>query len=452
MLALVAAATVAAATSSFAGRASAIYGGEQVFDEGAVLPVTIFPNSRSIGWCSGVLWKPRIVLTSAHCVVAEGISASYSTAQVRVGRPGTVRGDGDLFYPSTIVTPPDFVNRSFVTDQDLAALVFDRDIAATNVTRLATASEAESWAAAGTSLDLVGYGTASPVSNNPLVLHTSLVLTGAPLRSGYRWLELRATEEHGACPGDSGGGVLVRLATGERVLAGIIAGGRSPCTRSSPPYTAVAAMPVGFLAILDRALAVAGYPALPSAPTSVRAVSASGRRTIVSWLPPERNAGSVSSYVVAVPNGGPLCTAPAGATTCAFEAPFDPAGGLSVRAVNPLGEIGEARVPVATAPVRRLDGGPRQKIVTGQIYEVRFCTVAGDALRLEEQRGSEWVTVDETPTAVRSPKCRPGSPFLASFAWSAPGTGGRTTRQIILRALGSDGAPTVVRATVSARP
>lgn len=434
-----------------ASRVRAIYGGEQAVDEGAVLPVTIFPNARSIGWCSGVLWKPRIVLTSAHCVVAEGTSASYSTAQVRVGRPGTVRGDGDLFYPSAIVTPPDFVNRGYVTDQDLAALVFDGDIGTTNVTRLATASEAAAWAAAGTALDLVGYGTASPVSNNPLVLRTSLAVTGAPVRSGYQWIELRATEEHGACPGDSGGGVLVQLATGERLLAGIIAGGRSPCTRSLPPYTTVASMPVGFLAILERALVLAGYPALPSAPAAVRAVTASGRRTVVTWLAPERNAAAVSSYVVAAPNGAPLCTAPAGATGCSFEIPFDPTGGLSVRAVNAMGEIGEARVTVAAAQVRRLDGGPRQKIVSGQTYEVRLCTAAGTDLRLEEQRGSEWIAVDAVPSAARSPKCRAATPYLATFAWLAPGTGGRTLRKVALRVVGSDGPATAATATVSAR-
>lgn len=432
-------------------RVSAIYGGEQAVDEGAVVPVTSFPSARSVGWCSGVLWKPRIVLTSAHCVVAEGTSAAYSTALVRVGRPGTVRGDGDLFYPTAIITPPDFTNRTYVTDQDFAALVFDQDIGTTNVTRLATASEAASWAAAGTALDLVGYGTASPVSNNPLVLRTSLAVSGAPIRSGYQWLELRATEQHGACPGDSGGGVLVQLATGERLLAGIIAGGRSPCTRSLPPFTAVAAMPVGFLAILDRALLLAGYPALPSPPTSVRAVSTSSQRTVVSWLAPERNAAAVASYVVAAPNGAPFCTAPAGATGCSFDVPFDPAGGLSVRAVNALGEIGEARVPVNAAPVRRLDGGPRQKIASGQTYEVRLCTAAGADLRLEEQRGSGWIAVDAAPSAVRSPRCRAATPFLASFVWTAPGTGGRATRQVSLRVVGTDGATTTARATVSAR-
>lgn len=430
---------------------SAIYGGEQAVDEGAVVPVTSFPSRWSVGWCSGVLWKPRIVLTSAHCVVADGTSATYSTALVRVGRPGTVRGDGDLFYPTAIITPPDFINRTYVTDQDFAALVFDQDIGTTNVTRLATASEAASWAAAGTALDLVGYGTASPASNNPLVLRTSLAVSGAPVRSGYQWLELRATEEHGACPGDSGGGVLIRVATGERLLAGIIAGGRSPCTRSLPPYTTVAAMPVGFLAILDRALVLAGYPALPSAPTSVRAVSASGWRTIVSWLAPERNAGAVASYVVATPNGAPLCTAPAGATGCSFEIPFDTAGGLSVRAVNALGEIGEARVPVTTAQVRRLDGGPRQKIVSGQTYEVRLCTAAGTNLRLEEQRGGEWTVVDTVPSASRSPRCRAATPYLATFAWLAPGTGGRASRQVSLRVVGSDGPATAAKALVSAR-
>lgn len=449
--ALIAASVLAAGAVAPPAKVSAIYGGEQAVDEGAVVPVTSFPSARSVGWCSGVLWKPRIVLTSAHCVVADGTSAAYSTALVRVGRPGTVRGDGDLFYPTAIITPPDFVNRGYVTDQDFAALVFDRDVGATNVTRLATASEAAAWAAAGTALDLVGYGTASPVSNNPLVLRTSLAVSGAPLRSGYQWLELRATEQHGACPGDSGGGVLVQLATGERLLAGIIAGGRSPCTRSLPPYTAVAAMPVGFLAILDRALVLAGYPALPSAPTSVRATSVSGWRTIVTWLAPERNAGAVASYVVAAPNGAPLCTAPAGATGCSFEIPFDPAGGVSVRAVNAMGEIGEARVPVTAAQVRRLDGGPRQKIVSGQTYEVRLCTAAGTDLRLEEQRGSEWAVVDAVPAAARSPRCKAATPYLATFAWLAPGTGGRASRQVSLRVVGSDGPATAAKATVSAR-
>jgi hypothetical protein len=180
-------------------------------------------------------------------------------------------------------------------------------------------------------------------------------------------------------------------------------------------------------------------------------VSAAGRRTVVSWLPPERTATVVASFVVAAPNGAPLCTVPAGATSCTFDAPIDPAAGLSVRAVNPLGEIGEARVAVVGAPVRRLDGGPRQPIATGQTYEVRFCTASGDALRLEEQRGAEWVAVDTVPSAARSPRCRASAPYLASFVWTAPGTGGRASRQVALRAVGGGGAATVVRATVGSR-
>lgn len=449
--ALIAASVLAASALVPTSRVSAIYGGEQAFDEGAVVPVTIFPNGSTIGWCSGVLWKPRIVLTAAHCVVAPGSSAAYSTAQIRVGRPGTVRGDGDVFYPSAIITPPDFINRTYVTDQDLAALVFDHDVGTTNVTRLATASEAASWAAAGTPVDIVGYGTASPVSNNPLVLRVSLPALAAEVRSGYQWFDIAATSEQGSCPGDSGGGVLVTLQSGERLLAGIVAGGRSACSRSAPPFRTVTAMPVGFPAILERALVLAGYPALPSAPTSVRAVSASGWRTTVSWLPPERNAGAVASYVVAAPNGTPLCTAPAGATGCSFEIPVDPAGGLSVRAVNAMGEIGEARVPVTAAQVRRLDGGPRQKIVSGQTYEVRLCTAAGTDLRLEEQHGSAWTVVGAAPSAARSARCRATTPYLATFAWLAPGTGGRTSRQVSLRVVGSDGPATPAKATVSAR-
>ncbi|NBP51954.1 MAG: hypothetical protein EBU70_12420, partial [Actinobacteria bacterium] len=91
---LAAATVLAVGATAPAARVSAIYGGEQAVDEGAVVPLTSFPSSRSVGWCSGVLWKPRIVLTSAHCVVADGTSTAYSTALVRVGRPGTVRGDG----------------------------------------------------------------------------------------------------------------------------------------------------------------------------------------------------------------------------------------------------------------------------------------------------------------------------------------------------------------------
>ena len=449
--ALIVVAVLTGATTAYPDTAAAIYGGELATDEGAVVPVTMFPNAGTIGACSGVLWKPRIVLTSAHCVVGEGISATYSTAQVRVGRPGAVRGDGDVFYPSAIVTPPDFVNRNYVTDQDFAALVFDRDIAWSDITRLATASEAESWAATGVALDVVGYGNASPVSSNPLVLRTSLVLTSAPLRSGHRWLELRATALQGACPGDSGGGVVIRAATGERLLAGIVAGGRSPCTRSLPPYTTVAAMPVGFVDVLDRALALAGYPALPSAPTSARAIALSGSRTVVSWSAPERNPEAVTSYVVASPDGTTLCATSADATSCTLDIPLDPAGGLAVRAIHPLGEIAESRVPITLAPVRRLDGGARQVLVSGDTYEIRMCVASGDSPRLEEQRGAEWVLIDAIPSAAPSPRCRPATPFLASFVWTAPSTGGRASRRVALRAAGIAGTPTVVRATVTAR-
>jgi len=198
---LIAASVLAASALAPTSRVSAIYGGEQAFDEGAVVPVTIFPNGSTIGWCSGVLWKPRIVLTAAHCVVAPGSSAAYSTAQVRVGRPGTVRGDGDVFYPSAIITPPDFINRTYVTDQDLAALVFDRDIAATNVTRLATASEAEAWAAAGSALDLVGYeirdGASWDAGTVVTTRHSGATLFVAVADAAERVFYIKAIDEVG---------------------------------------------------------------------------------------------------------------------------------------------------------------------------------------------------------------------------------------------------------------
>lgn len=385
-----------------------------------MLPVTSFPSPRSTSWCSGVLWKPRIVLTSAHCVVIDGTSIPFNNSQVRVGRPGSVRGDGDVFYPTAIITPSNFVNGRFVTDQDFAALVFDRDIGSTNVTRLATSAEAEAWAAAGSMLDVVGYGTASPVSDNPLVLRTSLGITAAPVRSGHRWIELRATAERATCPGDSGGGVLVGLPTGERLLVGIIAGGRSPCTRSSSPFVTVAAMPVGFLPILDRALALAGYPQIPSAPVSARAVSFGSSRTVVEWSPPERHADAVASFSVVTADSATLCSVPAGSTNCEIQPAIAVGTPLQVRASNALGEIASVGVTTTGIPVRRLDLPRRPALEPGMVHQLQVCLAKPAPSRLEERRGSRWMPIGRSTPELRPELCPAGRPHLAVFTWRAP--------------------------------
>jgi hypothetical protein len=430
--------------------ANAVMGGEPAAGEAAVVPLTMRRGDGT--WtCSGVLWRPRLVLTSAHCVTDGGGSTPISPSNVTVGLPGSVRGDGSpLVSPTIILQPPDFVNGEFVAPQDFAVLVLAADLAPTDVTRLATFAEVESWAAARGPLELVGYGRIGPQTSTNQAHRASFPISRSYPWGSSTWVELEASVDRGSCPGDSGGAYFTRLSSGARLLVAIHAGGWSPCRdpNTEGQYRSVGILPMSYPTTIEQALALAGYPQIPSSPLAPSAATVSTARTVVSWTPPERHPDAITGYSVAGIDGTVLCIAPASATSCDIQ-PAVPAGAiLVVGATNALSEIAATTVSVFPAPMRRLDVERRLPSIPDTLHELRVCVEREGPVRLAERRDGRWTPVAQTPTTRRSALCPKARPHLAAFAWSAPPLGG--SNRVELRIFSRGTRP--IDFTVTIRP
>lgn len=402
--------------------AGAVMGGEPATGESAVVPLWIRKATGNSA-CSGVLWRPRLVLTSAHCVTERGASTPISPAQVRVGLPGSTRGDGSpLVNPTAILQPSDFVNGEVVQPQDFAILTLAADLAGSDVIRLATFGEVDAWAAARALVEIVGYGRVGPEAGTDSAHRVANPVARSYSWGSSRWVELVATAERGSCPGDSGGGYFVRQPSGERLLVAIHAGGWSPCGGPSPSglFSSTGILPMSYPGLVEQALSLAGYPQIPSAPSLARAVSVGETRTAVEWSPPERHPDAVVSYSVVAPDGAILCSVPASSTSCDVAPGVIPGTPLQVRAANALGEIASFLIIAQGAPVRRLDVSSRPPLEPGAAHELRVCQPKPGALRLAERLNSRWVPIGRATTESRPDVCPANRPHLAVFAWRAP--------------------------------
>lgn len=243
--------------------ATAVVGGADATGNPLVVALIIDTGEARVGACSGALWKPRLVVTAAHCVVRAGGTQVVSPSQVLVYRPGVNRATTRPSAVGThIVSPGDYSNSQdgFVSADDIAFIVLDVELATPAVSRLASEAEVSAMIAGGTPLPFYGYGLTSAqgeVSPIPLTLNQN------PLsyQGSNKYLFGRTAGGTGACQGDSGGPVVGNF-QGELLLIGPIAGGSGgPCFPTIPERFVISSVASAYQSLANQALALAGYPA-----------------------------------------------------------------------------------------------------------------------------------------------------------------------------------------------
>lgn len=317
--------------------------------------------------CSAALWKPRILLTAAHCVTEENTGAGIDPSRIQLTGPGAPYqlSAGSLVGRSParvvqVITPPGFVQvgRQVVAN-DIAALVLDSDIAPSAISRLASRAEIALWTSQNAPVLAAGYGRTAPTGGGGDVpAQVSLPVVG--IDEGYRgssgWLINSRTAGVGdICSGDSGGPRWASPPAGN-LLAGVIAGGS--CGTSN--VGAASFVPITYLSLMNAALTATGNPLIPSGPNEVKSAVVGTTRTMW-WAAPSTAPEFVTGYQVVGIDGNMVCNAPG--LVCTAPVASIP-GEAAVRSLNAQGEGDSTLVPAFTV---LKPSAPRVKATRGAV-------------------------------------------------------------------------------------
>ena len=249
--------------SLFSTSANAVVGGADATGSGFVVAVRVdLPGDLQTA-CTGGLWKPKIVVTAAHCVVAEGSSTVANASDVSIYAQGVnVTGASPVAKAIAVILTGGYSNSStgYVEANDLAFLVLDKEIGTPLVARLASESESASATLLGKKLNLFGYGQTAKESDVSMI---PLTLSQTPFQflGGKTYLYGKSASGSGACFGDSGGPVILQTET-ENLLVGPVAGGSgSPCYPEIKDRAVLGLVASNFTDLVKTALTTAGYSA-----------------------------------------------------------------------------------------------------------------------------------------------------------------------------------------------
>lgn len=367
-------------------------------------------DGQSFDSCSAAVWKPRVLITAAHCVTDAGSTQAVALNRVFAmapGAPGPVVSSngpvgGSRVHVTSIALGQGYAQTSqFVVGNDIAVLVLDSDLAPSAFTRLADRTEIQKLADAKTQTSIVGYGrTSTTDQSQPLPRTGAFTLSEVEAnRKATDGLVIWSTpvDSSDTCPGDSGAPQFVTSA--DRVLLlGEVAGGN--CSGQSRTAQGFAA--ISYLGLLNPALAGAGYPTVPSAPTSLRTTAMNGTDTLW-WSAPMIAPESVVGYEV---------RDAAGAIVCAATQPycsFPHAEPVTLRSVNAQGEGDAIAAPAATAVRPAAPKVQRSSSrITFTVEPLNYPVVTG--YRITDQRGRVACRIVDPSISlscsVREPKGR----------------------------------------------
>jgi V8-like Glu-specific endopeptidase len=305
-------------------------------------------GSTNYEMCSAAVWKPRVLLTAAHCLTDAGGSTAAAASRIFVMPPGI---NSPLVYATgpvgaarvrvigTYLGQQYLEASKLVVGNDIAAIVLDSDLSASVFTRLADRTELEAWVKSARDTTIVGYGITSLSDTNPSIPRTGTFILSelqVDRRNTNGWVTWsNPVNGVDTCPGDSGAPQFVTTGT-STLLIGDIAGGN--CTGQQRTAEGFAA--ITYLEVLNPALMAAGYPAIPSAPQDVTATSMNGNTTVW-WTSPRIAPEAAVNFEVRDERGVSVCTSTQPYCT------FANVSNLTLRSSNTQGEGDAAFVPVA---------------------------------------------------------------------------------------------------------
>ena len=222
-------------------------------------------------YCSGSLWKSRIVATAAHCLEdADGVMITAD--QITLWSPGAdSTGPPSNVRVTSIIMDENWLNYAEDDEEaisrDLAFLVLDQPLGTPVWTRMATPAEVATLTWNGAKTEFVGYGSTTPTVDPNST--TSALPGGVNSRllwgynAGLGVFDVRGNPATGTCGGDSGGPWMSRVGN-EILYLGPLSGGQGlPCDKPRPRDETFDWGPVASANtdLVDVALATAGESA-----------------------------------------------------------------------------------------------------------------------------------------------------------------------------------------------
>lgn len=194
-------------------------------------------------YCSGSLWRSRIVATAAHCLEdADGVMIAAD--QIKVWAPGADTGaPASSTRVTSIIMDENWLNYADDDEEaisrDLAFLILDQPLGTPMWTRMATPAEVAALTWNEVKTEFVGYGSTTPTVDPNSVISALPGGVNSKLRWGYNSglgvFDVRGDGITGTCGGDSGGPWMSRV--GKEILyLGPLSGGKGlPCDKPEPP-------------------------------------------------------------------------------------------------------------------------------------------------------------------------------------------------------------------------
>ena len=386
-----------------------VMGGAPALGDQVTVGIIMRDGDRWPKVCTSVLWKPRVLLTAAHCLTKSGTSTVVDGVKafppgIAIQAYSNIQPNASPIAVTGIHRPDGYLSEGTqVSPNDIAAIVLASDLAPSAITRLATTAEVDALAQRGAPVTMIGYGQAGPGVENNVPNALSLPLTRLWLDAPLGDVFLASTSNgRDACPGDSGAPVIATGASGT-LLLGTQAGASGPCFGRSEGAT-VNLLAMGYLGMLNAALGQAGYPLIPGPAQGIGAVTRN-REVTVTWQPPLIAPEAAVAYEVIGADGSIACSTPT--TSCVLPDLPDGTYAFTVRSRNGQGE-GDAPIVGASATVA---GPSRMAAPWKKKGRIAIRSLAGSSsavvqrYEVRDQRGRIVCTINGKRAQLKVPTC-----------------------------------------------